>query len=121
MDDKGLGTIAIVLLSLGGLLVAGAAAGGIMYMTDQAIGATIVDKSCSSLPTGKTSQVTVETKFPVPGIEHTLKEFDNGICKSLRPGEDGNYAEYHLQSGRTIFYEREGGKCLYDSDGVICD
>lgn len=121
MDEQGLGVIAIVALAVGGLVVVTAAAGGIMYMADTAIGATVIDKDCGSSPFGATSKVTVETKFPIPGIEHTIQDFDNRVCTGLRAGDNGNYAEYHLKSERTILYERENGACIYDSSGVVCE
>ncbi|MGB1586434.1 MAG: hypothetical protein ACPHID_05255 [Thermoplasmatota archaeon] len=121
MDDKGLGLIAIIAMAAGGLIVLLAAIGGILYMTDTAVEATVIDKDCSSSPLGATSQITVKTKFPIPGIEHTIKEFDNTICNGLRAGEDGNYAKYYLKSERTVLFEREGGQCLYDSNGIKCD
>lgn len=120
MDDRGLGLIAVIVIAVVGLVaVVGAIAGG-FYLSDSPIGATIIDKSCGTNPIGKTSEVTVRTVFPVPGITHTLEDFDNRICSGLRTGDDGNFAEYYLKSGRTILYEREGGLCLYDSDGLLC-
>jgi hypothetical protein len=120
MDDDAFGLITLILFGVGSLIVLVAAAGGIMYMNDTAIGATVIDKDCTASPIGASSQVTVKTKFPIPGIEHTIKEFDNAVCNGLRAGDNGNFAEYYVKSERTIMYEREGGACLFDSDGVKC-
>lgn len=121
MDDKAFGLIAWIAVGVAGLIVVVAAIGGIMYMADTPIGATVVDKDCGSSPFGATSKVTVETKFPIPGIEHTIKDFDNTICNTLRAGENGNFAEYYLKSERTVLYDREGGACLYDSSAIKCE
>lgn len=122
MDDDAFGLLSIIGLAVGGLIVLVAAIGGIMYMTDTAVEATIVDKDCAGgvIGGGAGSQVTVKTKFPIPGIETTIKEFDDRTCSILRAGEDGNYVKFHVKSERTIMYEREGGACIYDSDGVVC-
>lgn len=122
MDDEGIGLISIISLAVMGLIVVVAAIGGIMYMTDTAVEATIVDKDCGggAITGGANSQVTVKTKFPIPGIETTLKDFDDRTCSIVRAGEDGNYVKFHVKSERTIMYEREGGACVYDSDGVVC-
>ncbi len=117
-----MGLIFKVLAGVVGLVVLIAAIGGILFVTDTPVEATIVEKDCdvSALNGNSNSQVTVKTKFPVPGIEYTLQDFSDSICAGLRAGENGNYAVYHIQSERTIFYEREGGACLYDSSGVVC-
>ncbi len=121
MDNKGIGVLVGAILAVGGLIVVAAAGAGIYYMTDQAVGATVIDKQCGGIPTGSSSTVTIRTEFPIPGIEHTLQDFDNSICNGLRADEtNGNYAEYYLKSERTVLFEREGGRCLYDSNGVVC-
>lgn len=109
-----------ILIGVVGLIVVIAAIGGILFVTDTPVKATIVEKDCAGIPGGKSSSVTVLTKFPVPGIEYTLQDFDNNACGVLRAGESGNYVEYYLKSERIVFYEREGGACIYDSNGVVC-
>ena len=43
------------------------------------------------------------------------------MCRALTAGEDGNYAEYYLQSERTVLWRSEAQtECLYDSAGKLC-
>lgn len=118
MGDEGVGLLAAIALGVVGLFVVIAAIGGVMYLADAKVGAEVIDKRCGSLPTGSSSTVVVETKFPIPGIEHTVKQMDNNSCQALVEGR--SYAEYHLRSERVVLYEREGGRCLYDSDSLVC-
>lgn len=117
-----MGLIFKIIAGVVGLVVLIAAIGGILYVTDTPVEATVIEKDCDANITNgnSNSRITVLTKFPVPGIEYTLQDFDDDKCSLLRAGENGNYAVYHLKSERVIFYEREGGACLYDSDGVVC-
>lgn len=118
MDDNGVGLLAWILIGVVGLVAVAGVAGGIMYSTDTSVGATVIYKDCqgSIISNAPQSIVTVETKFPVPGIEHTVEEVDNSACHALNPGR--SFVEYHIRSGRTILYESEGGQCLYDTAGT---
>ncbi len=121
MDDEAVGLIAWILIGLGGLVVALGAAGGIMYDADTTVGATVIEKQCAggTFTSGSNSEVTVETRFPVPGIKHTLTEFSDSQCQILQSGK--SYAEYSIRSGRTVLYSEEGGRCIYDSaTGLGC-
>ncbi len=120
MDDQGVGLIAWILIAVVGLVAAVGVAGGVMYANDTAVGAKVVDKECkgSLLSTQPQSSVTIETQFPVPGIVHTVEQVDNNACHSLTEGR--SFIEYHIQSGRTILYESQGGKCLYDTADKLC-
>ncbi len=125
-DEQALGLIATIILGIVGLAAVLAAVGATLYATDFPVEATIIDKSCASsgggggiFPAAARSSVTIRTKLF--GIEHTLTEFDDNQCRALRAGEDGNFVVYHIQSERTILYEREGGSCIYDSaTGLGC-
>lgn len=120
MDDEAIGVIAIIAIAAGALLAIGGIWIGSFYLGDKAVEATIIDKSCGLGP-GSTSTVAVETKFPVPGIEHKLREFPNDQCAILTAGKDGNFVQYHVRSSHTILYENEGGPCIWDSEtGVGC-
>ncbi len=107
----------LILSIAGGLILIVLAVLGGYYATDGAVGATVTDKDCGVGP-GATSEVTVTTSFPIPGVTTTLKEFDNTQCSAVTV--DRTYAEYHLRSERTILYESEGGPCLYDSADKLC-
>ncbi len=120
VDEEAVGLIAWILIGLGGLIVAVGAAGGIMYASDTMVGAVVTQTECGANIFGSpSSSVTVETKFPVPGVTHTLEEFDNDKCRLLTEGK--SYAEYYIRSGRTILYEEQDGNCVYDSaKGLGC-
>lgn len=120
VDEDGIGALAIALIAAGILVVGLGIAIGSFFVADRAVEAVITDKDCGIGP-GSSSTITVQTKFPIPGIDHTITDFDNLQCSGLRDGEDGNFVEYHVQSGRTILYESEGGECIWDSEtGFVC-
>lgn len=120
MDDKGFGIIAAILAAAVGLVLLVVAMAGAFYLSDMPVGATVTDKSCA-IGIGARSTLEVTTKFPVPGVTHVITDFDNQQCHGLRAGDNGNYAEHHLRSGRTILFESQGGACIWDSDkGFIC-
>jgi cytochrome c-type biogenesis protein CcmE len=84
-----------------------------LYATDYAVEATVTDKNCQSQP----ATVTVQTKFGglVETVPVTATE-----CFVI---QKGNFVEYHIQSKRTVIYERDpatGGRCVYDTESKIC-
>ncbi len=83
------------------------AAVGIFYATDQSIDATVTETSCES---EDDSSVTVKTKMF--SIVHTTA-IDQFACQQL---DEGNFVEYHVRSGHTIVYDKEGGDCIWDSE-----
>lgn len=88
------------------LLVVGAGAFGVFaYATDYGVEATVSKKECSSVP----PKVTVTTK--ALSIVHTVDVTDQQ-CFVIK---QGNFVKYHIRSERTIVYEKEGGRCVYDS------
>lgn len=119
-DENALGVVAWVVVGLVSLVGVLGAAAGILYASDYGIEATVVDKACGGgvFTSGANSVVTVKTRMF--GIEHTVKGMDDALCSGLRAGQDGNFVIYHVQSERTILYEREGGACLYDSRTGLC-
>lgn len=85
---------------------------GFLYASDYAVEATVQDKRCSLAG----SEIDVRTK--AFGIDHTVRDVPLGSCHLVQPG---NFATYHVRSGRTTLYASEGGDCLYDSArGVAC-
>ncbi|MGB0652869.1 MAG: hypothetical protein ACPGQL_06675 [Thermoplasmatota archaeon] len=117
-DDRAIGVIGILIvlvLIVGGIVVSVPVG---YYLGDGAVEAVVVDKKCGSNPLGETSKVTVETRFPVPGVQHVVKEFPNDKCNLVNKD---NYVEHRLRSGRTTLYQSEGGSCIYDSEkGIGC-
>ena len=88
------------------------AAAGVAYAMDMPVEATVVRKSSPCLFDG--NSVTVQTKLL--GIEHTATGLPREPCLAAN---SGNFVKYHLRSGRTSLWVREGGPCIYDSvDGV---
>lgn len=78
------------------------------YATDYPVEATVKNKDCDLA----TPVVTVQTKSF--GITHSV-EVGANQCNLIHPG---NYVIYHLRTQRTIVYDREGGRCLYDSSAA---
>ncbi len=135
MDDDAIGLIAWILIGVGGLVLAIGATGGIMYAADTTVGAVVTDTQCAgggggggggsilgmadASPQQAGSSVSIQTKFPVPGIDYTMTEFDDDTCKILagiRASGKEPFAEYSIRSGHTVLYREEGGACLYDSE-----
>lgn len=71
-----------------------------------------VDEATGLVGVGANSTVTIRTFF---GIEQTIEGFDDMQCWFLRDGDDGNFIVYHIRTERALFYEREGGTCIFDS------
>lgn len=124
MDDSAVGVIAWVIIGVVGLVGALGATGGILYATDFALEATIIDKDCGGsggsgpLRVLEAPEVSVETKLF--GISHTIQDIPIEQCSTVQVG---NFVKYHVRSERTIIYENEGGKCIYDSHPewpVVC-
>lgn len=117
-------------------LVAGSGLG--TYAADYQVEATIVDKDCAgpqpSDPEdpqrrdrddreaerpngtgGANSTVTIRPHVLGTSFETTVADVDDEKCHVLRTGEDGNYVTYRVRTETTVFYEREGGVCIYHS------
>lgn len=125
VDESGFGLIAWLIVGVVGIVAALGATGGIMYAADTEIGATVIAKNCAGggggglFSAAAQSTVTIETKFPLAGIKHTLEEFDDNQCRLLEEGK--SFATYAIRSGHTVLYKSEGGQCLYDSEkGIGC-
>jgi len=87
------------------LLGLGVLWGIVFYTGDRAVEADVVEKDCTL--TG--GFVVVETRFL--HLRHT-SALDATSC-GLVP--DGAFVLYHIRSGHTVVYEREGGDCIWDS------
>lgn len=102
-----LGLVALVVL-LGGV-------GAIAYAADAPVEATIIEKDCPGALRGGPGEVTVKTKLF--GIEHSL-DVPRDQCLAV---QEGNFARYHVRSQRTELYDKEGGRCIFDSEkGIGC-
>jgi hypothetical protein len=103
-----------------GLVVSLVAFAGIVYATDYGVEAVVVSKECGGSggsPGGPfplaAPSVTVKTKLG--GLRHT-QSLPPQQCAVVQAG---NYVVYHIRSGRTVLYDHEGGRCLYDSTGGL--
>jgi hypothetical protein len=115
MDDSALvGVIVTVALCLVG---ATAGTAGYLYATDYVLKADVQDTLClGPLQPDDSNVVSVKTR--TFGFGHDVKGIPDQQCQLL---SSGNYVEYHLRTKHTTLYEREGGKCIYDSlTGVLC-
>ncbi len=114
MDEEAVGLIAWIVIGIVGLVAAIGVAGGVMYANDTTVGATVTQTQCS------VGDVSIETKFPVPGITHTVQQVPFEQCNLLDPGK--SFVEYRIKSGRTTLYEDDSKeRCLYDSEtGIYC-
>ena len=116
MDDSALvGVIAIVALVLVGGTVA---TGGYLYATDYTLKADVQDKLCLG-PLAPDDGNTVSVKTRLLGLGHDVTGIPDQQCQLL---SEGNYVEYRIRSRHTTLYEKEGGKCIYDTvTGILCD
>lgn len=93
------------------LLVIPAIVAGSLYIGDYGVEATVKETHCHLVP----PNVVVETKaFSIL----TTQEIPDQSCAII---DEGNFVVYHIRSQHTILYEKEGGRCLYDSEkGHLC-
>lgn len=118
MDNvAALGLVAWLLIGAGGLVGATAVTGGILYASDFAVEATIVDKECSLSNLASAQERFVAVKTKLFAIDHKLADVPLDQCNIIQVG---NFVEYHIRSGHTRVYDSEGGKCLFDSETTIC-
>jgi hypothetical protein len=102
-----------LLVGAAALVAVLAAGAGLAYAMDMPVEATVVRKSEPCKLVGSNS-VTVQAKLL--GIEHTVTGLEREPCLAVN---SGNFVKYHIRSGRTSLWVREGGPCIYDSvDGV---
>lgn len=115
MDDAALvGTLVVI-----GLVLVGGAVGtgAYLYATDYVLKADVQDKLCLG-PVAPDDGNVVSVKTRVLGLDHDVKGIPDQQCQLL---SEGNYVEYHVRTKHTTLYEREGGKCIYDSlTGIFC-
>lgn len=120
VDEDAFGIITWVILGVSGIIVLAGAGVGIAYAADAPIEATVVDKQCGGgggdgggglTPFQGGDTVSVQTKLF--NIDHTV-EVSREVCLAVNKG---NFVEYYVRSERTVLFETEGGKCLYDSAG----
>lgn len=108
-----LGGIVGKLLGLVLLIVVLLLATGIfLYVTDYAVEAHVVDKTCQGRPS-----VTVETRL---GALTETVPVTTTECFVIQLG---NYVHYHVRSERTVIYEKDpatGGRCVYDTASLAC-
>lgn len=64
---------------------------------------------------GENSTVTIRAEPLGVPFQFTVEDFPDKSCWPLRSGEDGNFITLNIRSERAIFYEREGGTCIYDT------
>jgi len=86
------------------------ALGGFLFATDYGLAATITKKDCSSNPptiTAKTNSFGIVHTMPVSGQQ----------CGIIQPG---NYVIYHIRSQHTTVYDRQGGRCMFDTTTMVC-
>lgn len=103
--------IVAVIVGLAFLIIALAVVGGIIYVTDTPVQATVVDKECSNpILGGGMDSVTVQTKLF--GIRHTLTDIRNDQCLLV---QEDNFVEYRIRSERTSIWKDEGGLCIWDT------
>ena len=93
------------------LLVVGVLWALSFYMSDGVVEADVKEKQCS--PVGESS-LTVKTRWF--GIEQT-KGLGYMECTGVPVGA---YVQYHVKSGRTVVFDRQGGHCLFDNTGEVC-
>lgn len=87
------------------LVVLAGAFGVFAYATDYGVEASVTKRECSLTP----PKLTVTTK--TLSIVHTVDVTENQ-CVLVR---EGNFVVYHIRTERTIIYDKEGGRCIYDS------
>lgn len=100
----------LVAVAVGLLLLAGVA-GVALYASDYGVEATVVEKDCAGGPL-------IVVKLELTGGHRTVPLDNQQQCAII---EIGNFVEYHVRTGHTRVYEKEGGKCVYDSQtGIGC-
>lgn len=62
---------------------------------------------------GANSTVTVRPRVLGVPFEVEVADFPNDKCWPLRSGEDGNFVTVNIRTERAVFYEREGGSCIF--------
>lgn len=88
-------TVPVAWLVAGGILGTMVLVGGLLYVTDYGVEATIVSKACP--------EVTVETH--VGGIEVT-QEVDQSQCTAVQRGD---VVVYHIRTGDLEYHPKGGG------------
>ena len=81
-----------------------------LFATDYGLAATVTKRDCAANPPA----VTVTTK--TFGITHAMP-VTSEQCGVIR---QGNYVVYHVRSQHTIIYEHQGGRCMYDTNTMVC-
>jgi len=97
------------------LLVALAVVGGALaWMADYGVEATVTRTDCvPSFGGDAASTVSVQANLVPLGADVKLPYQQ---CVAL---QNGNFVIYHVRSGRTSLYQRQGGPCIYDSAGGV--
>jgi hypothetical protein len=80
------------------------------YATDYGVKAEVQDKQCSISP---------------PFIVVKLKTFGNVDEVPVQAQQcflmdRGNFVVYHIRTQHAVVYDREGGRCIYDSVTIVC-
>ncbi len=109
-DEQALGLIAWIVVGVVGLVGALGATGGILYATDFAVDATVIDKDCSTVIGSGENSISVKTKLF--GIEHTLEDVPADQCQLI---QKDNFVSYRIKSERTSIWGSEGGNCIWDT------
>lgn len=80
------------------------------YAVDYGVEATVTDTNCGASPPS------VEVRTKLLGTAHQVPVSPNQCLAIQR----GNFVVYHVRSERATIYEREGGRCIYDSVTTSC-
>ncbi len=92
MDE---GTVPVAVLLVAGIVGALVLGGGLLYLVDYGVEATVVDKACPD--------VTVETA--VGGIEVT-RQASRSQCTAVQRGD---VVVYHIRTGELAYHPKGGG------------
>jgi hypothetical protein len=115
VDDSGLVGVIVAIVAV--LAAATAGTAGYLYATDAILKADVKGTLCLG-PLQPDDDNTISVKTRLLGLDHDVTGVPDQECQLV---DQGNYVEYHVRSRHTTLYERQGGKCIYDTlTGVLC-
>lgn len=80
------------------------------YALDYGVEATVTNTDCGASPP------MVEVRTKLLGTTHDVPVSSNQCFAIQR----GNFVVYHIRTERATIYDREGGRCLYDTESTTC-